>query len=441
MSKPTSRSRLLRNPDYVRLLSGQTISSLGSAMSTFAFTLLATTLTDSLAQVGLVASAFGLGTAITALPAGALVDRLNRKRVLVACSTAGCLSYGSVAIAGYADRLTIAHLVLVSFTSGISRAFFLPAQNAALRHIVDERAMGSAMAANEGREHVANLVGAPLGGALYSIGRVIPIGVDAVSYALMTVLLVTIRRPLPAPVADRREPILPAIRSGIVWLIQQKAIRVIALVATLLNFCVGAILIVLVINLQRQGVPAPVIGLLETGIGVGGLLGAIAAPSVIRRFTTGRIAIAAGWMIAMSFAATSMTTRPAVLVALLSLAVFTVPALNSGIFGYQVITTPDHMQGRAQSTIGFMAMSISPLAPVLGGASLDRFGMQPTVLAFSVLLTIGALALTSSRPIRTIPLLSEVGAPRPEPAGTPSAEPVPSPTGGSGQDRAPSADE
>jgi MFS family permease len=403
-----SIGRLIRNRDYVVLLSSQTVSSLGSAMSAFVFTLLAVDVTGSAAQAGLVGGAYALGAALTSLPAGALVDRWNRKTILICCAAGGAVLYGSVAAALAVDHLTLVRLVVVGFGSGLSRAFFLPAQNAALRAIVAPHDMGAAMSANEGREHFASLVGAPLAGALYSVSRVVPVLADAVSYVVLSVATLTLRAPLAAPGGSSRPPVLAAIREGVRWVLAQPAIRAIAFSATVINFCANAIMLVLIVHLQRIGTRAPVIGLLETGIGIGGLLGALAAAPLIARMTTGRIAVLAVWVITGCFALTALTSAPAVLVVLLAGAIFLVPAFNAGLFGYQVLMTPDEMQGRAQSAIGFLATATSPLAPVAGGVLLEGAGLRVAVLVLCLPLALAALNVTLSAAISAIPLLSQV---------------------------------
>jgi MFS family permease len=404
-----SRARLLRNRDYVVLLSSQTVSSLGSAMSAFVFTLLAVDVTGSPARAGLVGGAYALGAALTSLPAGALVDRWNRKAILVGCAAGGAVLYGSVAAALAVDRLTLAHLVVVSFGAGLSRAFFVPAQNAALRAIVAPQDMGAAMSANEGREHLASLLGAPLAGALYAVARVLPVLADALSYLVLTVSTLTLRAPLAAPSSSStRPPVVASIREGVRWVMAQPAIRAIAFSATVINFCANAILLVLIVHLQRIGTHASVIGLLETGIGVGGLLGALAAAPMIARLTTGRIALLAVWAITACLALTALTSAPLALVLLLAGAIFFVPAFNAALFGYQVLVTPDEMQGRAQSAIGFLASATSPLAPVAGGLLLQGAGLRVAVLVLCLPLALAALHVTLSTAIRAIPLLSQV---------------------------------
>ena len=221
-----SSGGLLRNGDYLKLLSGQTISSLGSAMSTFVFTLL------------------------------------------------------TMAISGS------------------------PVQ---------------ALAATHGRQYIASLTGAPLGGLLYSVGRVVPVAVDALSYLVMTGLLATIRRPLPAakPDGDAHEPMLGAIRSGLTWMLRQPALRTNAVVATVFNFAATGTLLVLILNLQQHCV-------------------------------------------------------------------------------------------RVQSAFVFLATSTNRLAPFAGGLLLATLGAREALLIFGGLLTLGAVLLTVSRSIRSIPLLSAV---------------------------------
>ena len=403
---------LLHNGDYLKLLTGQTISSIGSAMSAFVFTLLGLALTGSPVQAGLVGTAGALGATLMGLPAGALADRLNRWRILIGYGLAGTVLYGSVAVAGFLDVLTLPHLIAVSLLSGAGSSLFWPTEAAALRQIVAPEDIGTALAASHGRQHISSLAGAPLGGLLYSIGQVIPIAVDAVSYLMMTVLLATIRHPLPAakPEGDAHESMLRAIRSGLAWLFRQPALRTIAVVATVLNFAALGTILVLILSMQQRGVPAGVIGLLETGMGVGGLLGAIAAPKLLAAFSTGPIAVVGGWVIAVAFTATAFSTHPAVLVVLLSLAIFLLPALNSGLFGYQMLITPDHLQGRAQSAVAFLATSTNPLAPLSAGVLISTVGARSALLILGGLLALGAALLTLSHPIRAIPKLSDVAA-------------------------------
>ncbi|MFG1907577.1 MFS transporter [Kribbella sp. NPDC048928] len=403
---------LLHNGDYLKLLTGQTISSIGSAMSSFVFTLLGLAITGSPVQAGLVGTAAALGSIIAALPGGALADRWSRRRILIGYSFVGAVLFGSVAVAGWLGKLTLPHLLLVGLVNGAGYAMFMPAESGALREIVAPEDISTALAAAHGRQNVSALAGAPLGGLLYSVSRAIPIAADAVSYLLMAVMLSTIRHPLPAakPEGDAHEPLLKAIRSGLTWLFRQRDLRTIAVTATLLNFAANGTILVLILSMQQRGVRPSVIGLLETAMGVGGLAGAFAAPRLLAKYSTGKITIVGAWVVTVTFSATAASTLPAVLIALPAIAVFLLPALNSGLFGYQMLITPNHLQGRAQSAFMFMSNSAAPLAPFLGGVFLGTLGARTALLVFGALLAVGAVLLTISSSIRSIPLLSEVEA-------------------------------
>ncbi|GAA3083436.1 MFS family permease [Kribbella aluminosa] len=403
---------LLHNADYLKLLAGQTVSSIGSTMSSFVFTLLGLAITGSPVQAGLVGTASSLGTILVALPGGALADRWSRRRILIGYTFLGAVLFGSVAVAGWLGHLTLPHLLVVGLLNGAGYALFMPAESAALREIVAPEDISTALAAAHGRQNVAGLAGAPLGGLLYSIGRVVPVAADAISYLVMAIMLTTIRHPLPAakPEGGTHEPILKAIRSGLAWLFRQRDLRTIAVAATLLNFAANGTILVLILSMQQRGVRPSVIGLLETAMGVGGLAGAFAAPRLLAKYSAGRITIVGAWVVAVTFAATAVSTRPVVLIALPALAVFLLPALNSGLFGYQMLITPNHLQGRAQSAFMFMSNTAAPLAPFLGGVFLGMLGARTALLVFGALLAVGAVLLTVSRSIRSIPLLSEVEA-------------------------------
>jgi MFS family permease len=403
---------LLHNGDYLKLLTGQTVSSMGSAMSSFVFTLLGLAITGSPVQAGLVGTAASLGTILVALPGGALADRWSRRRILIGYSFLGTVLFGSVAVAAWLGHLTLPHLLLVGLINGGGYALFMPAESGALREIVAPEDISTALTAAHGRQNLAGLAGAPLGGLLFSIGRAIPVAADAISYLVMAVMLTTIRHPLPAaePEGGTHEPILKAIRSGLAWLLRQRDLRTIAVTATLLNFAANGTILVLILSMQQRGVRPSVIGLLETAMGLGGLLGAFAAPRLLAKYSTGKITILGAWVVTVTFAATALSTLPAVLIALPAVAIFLLPALNSGLFGYQMLITPNHLQGRAQSAFMFMSNTAAPLAPFLGGVFLATLGARTALLLFGALLGVGAVLLTISKPIRSIPLLSEVPA-------------------------------
>lgn len=377
------RYRLIRNRDYMLLMTGQTISQIGSVMGSFAFLLLTFAVTGSPSQSGVVSAAFVFGVVLALLPAGAVADRRDRKKVMIASSAIGALLYVSVVVAYSAGVLTLAQLVVVALAEGVVTALFRPAEQAALPQLVEQRDLGTALAANSGRTSLASLLGAPLAGLLFGIGRTIPLIADAVSFLVSCVCISLIKRPLRAAEVTELEPMLAAVWSGLRWMWRHRAVRAIATVGTLMNFAANGFLITLVLNLQQRHVAPAMIGTLETGLAVGGLAGALVAPALLRRFCAGQLAIAAGWAVATLFGVMVMTHSPWVLVVLLALAIFLVPPLNSGLIGYQI-----------------------------AGVLLEHLGVASTLWTFVALVALAAAITTLNPALRAIPLLSDLTASR-----------------------------
>src|SRR6266550_2353112 len=125
---PTAHTRrpvaLWRNRDYVLLWSGQMISSVGTQVSMLAFPLLILAITHSPAQAGLIGALRSLPYALFILPAGALIDRWNRKRVMIICDTGRALALGSIPVALLLGQLTLVQLYIVSLVEGTLFTFF-----------------------------------------------------------------------------------------------------------------------------------------------------------------------------------------------------------------------------------------------------------------------------------------------------------------------------
>lgn len=113
-----SRQALWRNRDYNLLWSGQAVSSIGTQASTLAFPLLLLALTHSPAQAGLASALRALPYVVFSLPAGALVDRWDRKRMMLVSDALRALALGSIPVALALGHLTTTQIYLVSLIEG-----------------------------------------------------------------------------------------------------------------------------------------------------------------------------------------------------------------------------------------------------------------------------------------------------------------------------------
>src|SRR5438477_4944288 len=125
---------LWRNLNFLLLVSGQGVSSVGSQISLVAFPLLILALTHSPALTGLMTALRGLPFALLCLPAGALVDRWDRKRVMILCDAGRAIALGSIPVALALGHLTFLQLALVSVIEGTFFVFFNLAETACIPH-------------------------------------------------------------------------------------------------------------------------------------------------------------------------------------------------------------------------------------------------------------------------------------------------------------------
>src|SRR5439155_26104932 len=142
---------LRRNREFVALWVGQALSSLGISISSFAYPLVVLDATGSPAQAGLVGSVLAGTTFFLRLPAGALVDRWDRKRVLVACDLGRALNSAGLAAALALGHFLLAHVLLVAFVEGALGVLYGPAEAVAVRRVVAPEQVREAVAVHQRR--------------------------------------------------------------------------------------------------------------------------------------------------------------------------------------------------------------------------------------------------------------------------------------------------
>lgn len=394
---------LRQNRDFMMLWGGQAVSALGTSTSTLVFPLIGYAISGSAAQAGLATTALLLGTTLAQLPAGALVDRWPRGRVLVVTNLVGALSYASLAVAALAHRLTLVQLVAVGLLSGISTAFFGPAASAALRTVVPKTQLPIAYSRNQARNHAAQLIGPPLGGALYSVARGLPFVVDSISYAVAALAAGRIRTPLPPPAnSGQRRRVFADIAESLRFVWRQAAIRAILLWGGAINFSMTFVLLTVTLRLVRAGVHPSVIGMVDAIAATAGLLGALVAPVIIARMRTGLTTIGTGLALAVLVLPIAWADNVVVIGALLAGGFFLIPSNNSGIFAYLAAVTPDRLQGRVYSATGFVASAVEPAAPVLAGVLIGSIGGRATMIVGAVLTAVSLVPLLASSAVRNL---------------------------------------
>src|SRR5437868_10172800 len=162
-------NRLWQNRDYLLLWGGQAISTMGSNASELALPLLILALTHSPVQAGLVGAVRTVAILLTNLPAGALVDRWNRKYTMMWCDAGRAVALASIPLALALGHLTAAQLYLVALVEGVLATFFDLAQAASIPRVVRKEQLPAAIGQQEVTGGVVTLLGPSLGGMLYGL--------------------------------------------------------------------------------------------------------------------------------------------------------------------------------------------------------------------------------------------------------------------------------
>jgi MFS family permease len=393
---------LWRNRDYMLLWCGQTVNVIGTQVSQIAYPLLVLALTQSPAQAGFVAAARTVPWLLFALPAGVLVDRLNRKRVMILCSAGSAFALASIAVAYAFNVLSIWQIVGVSFVEGTFGLVFGLAASSALPHIVTKEQLPTAVAQQNAQYSVAALIGPPLGGALYSISHLLPFLLDSASYIVSASSLGFIRTQFQRVQDATRKSLVQEISEGIDWLWQQPLIRYMAFLTGSLNVTSGLSLIIIVLA-TRQGASAPAIGAIFAAAGIGGICGAFLAPKLQRRLSFGQAIIGLCWFFAASFASFAVATTLPLIALILLIQDLLAPTYDTVQYSYRLALIPDALQGRVNSVFRLVALGTQPLGLALTGILLEKIGAEPTVLALAAWLTIVALITTVNGHVRQAP--------------------------------------
>lgn len=371
----TSKKRSLwRNRDFLLLWSGQAISMLGTSISTLALPLLVLALTHSPAQAGLLAAIRMVPYLLFSLPVGALIDRWDRKAVMIRCDAVRWLALGSIPLAFAFDRLSIPQLYIVGFIEGTANVLFSLAQISALPRVVEPEHVPQAYALDLTAESTATLLGPGISGVIIGLARTTVLGAvvaylaDSISYLASVISLRFMRVQFQAERAvEKQRGLWRDIGEGLRFLWGQKRLRLMALLGTAINFLQAAIPLALIVLMQKMHISAPVIGLVFSAGGVGGIVGGFLAPLVQKRLRFGQIVIFSVivWILATILLAVGFSV-PMFMAGQL-LIYITWPIYGVTLVSYRLSLVPDELQGRINSSFRVLTYGSEPLGAAIGG--------------------------------------------------------------------------
>ncbi|WP_158892626.1 MFS transporter [Amycolatopsis anabasis] len=396
-------SSLARNRDYRLLWMGQALSESGFHTAMIAFPLLVLALTGSPAASGLVLGVVAAAQLIAGLPAGALVDRWNRKKVMLWCEAVQAAAVAGLAVALWQRVATVPLLVAVALVMGVCRALFEPAEEACLPRLVTAEQVPAAVAMNAARGYAGQLSGTALGGFLFAIGRMVPFVFDACTHLLAFAGLVFVRVP-PRPVEPRPVRHLGReILAGLRWVWHQPPLRVTTLCVVVLNFFFSAYYLVIIMLAAERGVPPGEIGVMAAMLGAGGILGALAAPALHRRISPYVLIAGVFWALTALTPIAVLLPNGYLLGALFAAMALLPPAANTTINAYQLLITPDDLRGRLSAVMAVVAGVAGAAGPAFGGWLVDALPGSDAVLVCAGAIAAVTVVVTLNRTMRSFP--------------------------------------
>ncbi len=397
---PGSASRLWRNRGFNILWAGQTLSALGDAFALVALPLLVLAATGSVAQMGLVTGVYGVGQLVAGLFAGMLVDRMDRRGVMIVCDSLRFALYAALpvwwALAGPALWL----IYVVSLFGALLGMTFQVAYMTAIANLVDRDQLTDANGRLQATYSVAYVVGPLLAGVITGrAGAPLAIGVDAVTFAISAASLLLIRLRTQTGDGAKREGKLSELLAGARYLWSQPALRAITWLTVILMLLVGGGIDLFIYHLKhdlRQGDEA--VGVVLGLASVGAALGSTLAPWLRRRAGFGVIWIGG---LALSGLALALIGPAPTLWAVAALAMgFT---LGDSLRAILQITlrqelTPDHLLGRVTSAFWTLGAVPTSFGAALTAGVAQRVGTPLTLLGMGL----GVVALALLAPLTPV---------------------------------------
>ncbi len=364
--------------DFRWLWGSWAASNLGDGLLLSAGPLLVTTITREPFAVALAVFLQQLPAVVFGIPAGAIVDRLDRRRLIIAVNGCRAVVLGILALTIAAGAIALPILYATLFVLGTAETFSDITSSTVVATYVPKPVLGVANSRLTGTRVLANdLAGPPIGAFLFGIGMAVPFGIDAVCVLLGAVLIARLAaRPLeergtPADRHLRRE-----IAEGIRWLWHHPPVRALALTIFFFNVTFGAAMSVYVLLAkERLGLDNFGYGMLITVGAVGGLIGSTIYPRLERRFALATLMRVGLGLETVTHLILATTTS-----AIVAGATMTLFGMHAVIWGTTSTTVrqravPTSLLGRVTSVYLLASLGGLVAGALLGGVLAQTFGL------------------------------------------------------------------
>lgn len=396
MDNATISPRLRENRDFQLLWVGRMLAGLGSQMGWLVLPLLVLRETGSPAEAGLVGSVSAATFLVAVIPAGAVADAVERRRLMVWCELAGSVVAAGLTATVLAGHPALPLILLATAAIAVLGSLYTPAASALLRAAVPADQLGLALSRMQARGSATQIAGPLLGGALFGLVPALPFAVMAGGLLVSFACLLAVRARSAsvrtgAPLAPRE------LTAGFRFIWRQPYLRTVLIVfGTGLNAAFGGVMLV-AITTAAQGDPSGrSSGVIVALAAVGSLVGALIAPRVRAHDRPRAVQVLTCWICAVVVILLAVVTMPLAMGALLAVTLLVSAVANVAFDTEQLRLTPDHLTGRVEAASILISMAAQPVGPLAGGLLVDRFGAATAFLTLGMVIVVSATILTVS---------------------------------------------
>jgi DHA3 family macrolide efflux protein-like MFS transporter len=367
---------------FFTIWTGQAVSLLGSQLVQFALVWWLTQTTGS-------ATVLAIATMMAVLPqvflspiAGALVDRWNRRLVMIIADSVIALAIVVLAVLYALDAVQVWHIYLLTLIRAAGGAFHWPAMQASTTLMVPQKHLSRIAGLNQALFGVANIASPPLGALLLSIlpmQGILAIDVGTATLAIVPLLFVTIPQPERKETPEAKPSVLADMREGLRFVWGWPGMMMVVTIATLINLLLNpAFSLLPILVTDHFGGGALELAWLDSVWGIGVVLGGLTLSvwgGFRRRIVTGMLSVAL-----MGISTTVIGLTPATAFTLAVGAMFfdgfMNPIANGSLQAALQAIVPPHMQGRVFTLVASGAAAMSPLGLAIAGPVADALGVQ-----------------------------------------------------------------
>jgi MFS family permease len=408
MRRERSTHVLVRHADFRRLFIGNSVSLLGSSVTTVALPLSAVVyLHASPFQMGLLGVATLAPHFVFGLPAGVWVDRLPYRRILVSADIAQALLIGAVPVLALLDVLSLWQLYVIVVLAGVANLFENVTAQSFTPHMVPREQLLSANSTLMASNATVNTTGSAVGSALVTVfAAPFALVVDAVSFAVAGFFKARISTPGPAQRAVERRHLAAEIAVGLRAVFNQPVVRVVILAAALGALAGQMQNVVLVLFLvQGLKLSSGLAGLAITIVGVAGVLSAVVATPVTRKIGPGPAFIAGMVISALAGLVLVLAVGPLPVVLVVVALAQVLRGAGPSLYGVNQQTlrqtlVQSELLSRVNATWRFLVYGLQPVGALLGGI-LGSLDLRLTLVVSSVVMLLG-VAVAVFSPLRSM---------------------------------------